>query len=249
VTFVSSDLPHPLQVALSSDAARPRLTFYDDATGERVELSAQSLAGWVIKTMNLLVDDVGVDADTVVSLHLPLHWLTAVWVMAADASGVEVRTAEGGTGPSAVVDAGFEERFAVSLRPMAVPLGADRPDGFRDYCSEVRTMPDQLVQPVPALGALSQLAARRAGELSLLPGERVFMLAIDDRPVGPTTVVEGLLAALEVDGSAVWTRNPDAARCVSRWRDEQVTAVLGPLPPHAGGRLPASMRHLGQSTG
>ncbi len=37
----------------------PLVTFYNDATGERIELSAKSLANWVAKTHFLLLDELG----------------------------------------------------------------------------------------------------------------------------------------------------------------------------------------------
>src|SRR5690606_31992912 len=36
-----------------SGSARPLITFYDDATGERIELSGVTTANWVAKTANL----------------------------------------------------------------------------------------------------------------------------------------------------------------------------------------------------
>ena len=45
--------------AVAADPTRPLLTYYDDATGERTELSGTSLANWVAKTANLLVDRCG----------------------------------------------------------------------------------------------------------------------------------------------------------------------------------------------
>lgn len=247
MTSDSSYLPRPLQVALASDPARPRLTFYDDATGERVELSAQSLAGWVIKTMNLLIDDLGVDEEAEVSLHLPLHWLTAVWVLAADATGASVTGTPGPAGTVEVTTATGLERFAVSSRPMAMPLGPDRPHGHRDFTADVRTQPDQLVQPPDP----SLLQDDHAGDRQLEPGERVACQS-DDAVTSVTLVRQGLLAPLAVDGSAVWTRNPDASLCVPRLRAEHVTAWLGPLPgllpDQAGAPLPDPVRHLASST-
>src|SRR5262249_8331331 len=46
-----------LAQALARDPGRPLLTYYDDATGERAELSATTLANWVAKTANLLQDE------------------------------------------------------------------------------------------------------------------------------------------------------------------------------------------------
>ena len=43
-----------LRRALADDPANPRLTYYDDASGERVELSTTTLVNWVAKTVNVL---------------------------------------------------------------------------------------------------------------------------------------------------------------------------------------------------
>ncbi|NDU76176.1 TIGR03089 family protein, partial [Actinomadura sp. DSM 109109] len=40
----------------AGDPSRPLVTFYDDAAGERVELSARTFDNWVAKTANFLVD-------------------------------------------------------------------------------------------------------------------------------------------------------------------------------------------------
>ena len=50
--------------------ASPLLTYYDLATGERTELSGVSLANWVDKTSNLLVDELGAGAGDQVELTL-----------------------------------------------------------------------------------------------------------------------------------------------------------------------------------
>ena len=41
--------------------ARPLVTFYDDATGERVELSVATYANWVAKTAGLAQDELDVE--------------------------------------------------------------------------------------------------------------------------------------------------------------------------------------------
>ena len=53
-------MPLPAEVlaaTLRADPGRPRVTAYDDGTGERIELSAKVLATWVAKAANLLQDD------------------------------------------------------------------------------------------------------------------------------------------------------------------------------------------------
>ncbi|COV98655.1 TIGR03089 family protein [Mycobacterium tuberculosis] len=46
-----------LDPMLRADPVGPRITYYDDATGERIELSAVTLANWAAKTGNLLRDE------------------------------------------------------------------------------------------------------------------------------------------------------------------------------------------------
>ena len=47
MTTVSAAVLDPL---LGSDPAGPRITYYDDASGERIELSTATLANWAAKT-------------------------------------------------------------------------------------------------------------------------------------------------------------------------------------------------------
>ena len=67
-----------LSQALSRDSARPFLTFYDDATGERVELSVATYANWVFKTANMLQDGLAAEPGARVAVMLPAHWQTSV---------------------------------------------------------------------------------------------------------------------------------------------------------------------------
>ena len=50
---------------LASDPARPRITCYDDTTGERIELSGKVLANWVAKAANLLQEEYDAGPGTV----------------------------------------------------------------------------------------------------------------------------------------------------------------------------------------
>ncbi|MBL1066251.1 TIGR03089 family protein [Streptomyces sp. 7-21] len=139
-----------LRSALARDAARPLITYYDDATGERVELSAATLANWVSKTANLLQDDLSAERGDRIALLLPAHWQTAVWLLACAATGV---VAEPGGDPAAAdaVVAGPErldearacsgERLALSLRPLGAPF-PQPPAGFTDYARVAPAQPD-----------------------------------------------------------------------------------------------------------
>jgi uncharacterized protein (TIGR03089 family) len=77
-----------LSQAVVDDPARPLITFYDDGSGERVELSVVTFANWVAKTANLLVDGLGAQPGHQVALDLPVHWQGAVWHAACWAAGL-----------------------------------------------------------------------------------------------------------------------------------------------------------------
>ncbi|MET0997002.1 MAG: TIGR03089 family protein, partial [Mycobacterium sp.] len=62
---------------LAADPAGPRVTYYDDATGERIEVSTVTLANWAAKTANLLRDELGAGPGSRIAVLLPAHWQTA----------------------------------------------------------------------------------------------------------------------------------------------------------------------------
>lgn len=84
--------PEVLRARLSGDPTRPLLTAYDDATGERTELSVLTYANWVSKTANLLTDELGLEEGDTVLLELPEHWLVPVFLGAAWSAGIAVTT-------------------------------------------------------------------------------------------------------------------------------------------------------------
>ena len=111
-----------VQELLRADGSRPLVTFYDDATGERVELSVVTYANWVAKTAGLVQDELGLERGDRVHVDLPTHWLTPVWLGAAWTVGlVEVgdRAAGGADlvvcGPAGVASV-RRERGATSSR-------------------------------------------------------------------------------------------------------------------------------------
>jgi uncharacterized protein (TIGR03089 family) len=81
-----------LSAAVDGDPTRPLLTYYDDATGERAELSGATLANWVAKTANLLVDGVGAEPEEVALVALPPHWQTAAVLLGCWSAGLIVTT-------------------------------------------------------------------------------------------------------------------------------------------------------------
>jgi uncharacterized protein (TIGR03089 family) len=237
-----------LAAALVRDPAGPLLTFYDDATGERTELSATSLANWVAKTANLLRDDVGTAPGDRVAVLLPAHWQTAAillgtWTAAAVVGVHPDGAAAAFTTADRVGEAsGAAEVFALSLAPLGRGFAGGPPAGARDYSVDVLQQGDRwtgrpVPDAVPALdtgsgtvtaGDLVEIALRRAAELGMVPGDRVLATAAWD---SPTRWVDGLLVPLAAGASTVLVVNPDPAALPARAEAERVTATLGTEVP------------------
>src|SRR6201999_4281334 len=153
---------------LRADPVGPRITYYDDATGERIELSAVTLANWAAKTGNLLRDELGGGPASRVAVLLPAHWQTAavlfgVWWIGANvvldsregiAADIALCTAERLDEADAT---GAGEVAVLSLDAFGRPV-PDLPIGVTDYATAVRVHGDQIVgeqRPGPAFDGLS----------------------------------------------------------------------------------------------
>lgn len=227
---------------LAADPGSPLVTFYDDATGERAELSAKSVGNWVAKTHFLLTDSLGLGPGDRACIQLPVHWLAAPILFGCWFAGLEV------VSPTAIESAAVLFADAPSLiefGPLTVPdvfavsmLSMARPDvppaGAEDYANSVRPMPDnwaavraQAAPGDPALDGLDRTglaaeAARRATELGLAPGGR--LLWNSDWSISADWV-GSLLAPLAIGGSTVLIRNPDPTTLNAKVRAEQVTVI------------------------
>ncbi|MFG3101516.1 TIGR03089 family protein [Streptomyces sp. NPDC048182] len=148
-----------LSSALAADPGRPLVTFYDDATGERVELSVATFANWVAKTANLLQDELSVEPGDRVALLLPAHWQTAVWLLACasvgavaevagDAAGADVAVSGPDEASLAAARACSGARIALALRPLGGRF-PQVPEGFADYAVEVPGQGDRFVPYAP----------------------------------------------------------------------------------------------------
>lgn len=74
---------------LRADPVGPRITYYDDATSERIQLSAATLANWATKTGNLLRDELAVGPASRITILLPPHWQTMAVLFGAWLIGAE----------------------------------------------------------------------------------------------------------------------------------------------------------------
>ena len=223
---------------LRADPVGPRITYYDDASGERIELSAVTLANWAAKTGNLLRDEMAAGPASRVAVLLPAHWQTAavlfgVWWIGAevvlDGSAADVALCT--TDRIDDADAtGAGEVAVLSLDPFGRPA-PDLPVGLTDYATAVRVHGDQIVaerQPGPALAGRSVdevLAAcqNSAAAKGLTAGERVLSTASWDRP---DDLIDGLLAVLAIGGSLVQVANPDQGALPRKIETEKVTRVF-----------------------
>ncbi|MFJ3228132.1 TIGR03089 family protein [Streptomyces sp. NPDC086783] len=238
-----------LRSALAADPARPLVTFYDDATGERVELSVATFANWVAKTANLLQGELSAEPGERVALLLPAHWQTAVWLLACSSVGV-IADVGGDAGAADHVVAGpgrFEEGLACSGERVALslaPLGRrfpTPPAGYADYAVEVPSQGDrfQPYAPVdPEEAALivagaeytgAEVVERALGDAPGFdltgPGSRMLSALPYDTWEGLSA---GLYAPLATGGSVVLCRNLDrlgADALVRRIESEHVTAT------------------------
>ncbi|MEV4488791.1 TIGR03089 family protein [Micromonospora coxensis] len=217
--------------AIATDPTRPLLTWYDDATGERTELSGATLANWVAKTANLLVDELALAPGDSAAVLLPPHWQTAAVLLGCWSAKLTVADAPGDVdvlfaAASRVAEAdawSAGERYALALDPFALPM-RQVPPGFADFVSEVRGHGDHFTPRHQAGGADAEMlsqAAARAAELCLTPGDRVLIDA--GRYPDP---VDWLLAPLSAGASLVVCANLDASRLDSRTATEKVTRTL-----------------------
>ncbi|BBY38762.1 TIGR03089 family protein [Mycobacterium mantenii] len=227
-----------LDPMLRADPVGPRITYYDDATGERIELSAVTLANWAAKTGNLLRDELGAGSASRVAILLPAHWQTAavlfgVWWIGAEAV-LEPGAADAVLCTAERLDeadeTGAGEVAVLSLDPFGRPV-PDLPIGVTDYATAVRVHGDQIVaepRPGPALGGRSadevladcQSSAATRG---LTSGDRVLSTAAWS---GPAELVDGLLSIMAVGASLVQVANADPAGQARRIETEKVTRVL-----------------------
>ncbi|MEV4438329.1 TIGR03089 family protein [Streptomyces sp. NPDC049577] len=217
-----------LRSALAADPARPLVTFYDDATGERVELSVATFANWVAKTANLLQGELAAEPGSRLALLLPAHWQTAVWLIACSSVGVVAEAGGDPAGADLVVCGPDEleraracsgERVALALRPLGGRF-PQPPAGFLDYAVEVPSQGDRFspyapVDPTaPALVVegeeltaeqVVERARADAARYGLSAGSRLLSGLPYDRWEGLSA---GLLAPLAAGASVVLCRNP-----------------------------------------
>jgi uncharacterized protein (TIGR03089 family) len=224
---------------LRRDPGQPLVTFYDESTGERVELSVTTYANWVAKASSLLVDELGLERGDTIRVDLPPHWLGTVFLGAAWNTGLVVTDAED---PHAVVcgpetlsvwaeRAATTEVLACSLLPLGVRFREPVPAGVHDVGIVVWSQPDAFTPYDPPAGedAATDLegvtrtqqeliGAAAAGSL-LTDGGRLLSAANPASPPGIATFLEPLARG----GSLVLVAQADQSRLQAIEIAERVT--------------------------
>lgn len=217
-----------LDPMLRADPVGPRITYYDDATGERIELSAVTLANWAAKTGNLLRDELAAGPASRVAILLPAHWQTAavlfgVWWIGAQAilddspADVALCTADRLAEADAVVNSAAVagEVAVLSLDPFGRPA-TGLPVGVTDYATAVRVHGDQIVPehnpgPVLAGRSVEQIlrdCAASAAARGLTAADRVLSTASWAGPGGRPAGDPGRRCVVGAGGQS---RSGDAA--------------------------------------
>jgi len=254
VTAANSSFPDVWRGALALGPSRPFLTYYDDHTGERVELSYATFDNWVAKTANLIQDELALAPGDEVAILLPTHWQTPIWLLACWTAGVVATVGEdpGAAERAAAVVAGPDrlqealackgERIALALRPLGAPFPSV-PQGFTDYAAVAPAQPDAFTPYAPITADTPALVAdggswtqgelvRDAARWGLSAGSRVLTgCAYDSR----LEIRAALTSELAVGASLVLCRNVDPSRLPGRMASEKVNARVASVAAGGGG--------------
>ncbi len=232
-----------LAAQLRKEPGRPFITFYDHASGERVELSLTTYANWVAKASGLLADECDLERGDTLRIDLPVHWLSPVFLGAAWTLGLVLSDEDS---PDAVVcgpdelprwadRAGDIPVLACSLRPLGVRFEGPVPADVRDVGLEIWGQPDGFTAWDPPTG--EDLAWRTHAENDaqmtqaeliqaatdgsvLTAGGRLLSVSNPASPPEFDTFTEPLVKS----GSLVLVAHPDATRLEETAKAERATA-------------------------
>lgn len=218
---------HAFTAVVTARPDQPLVTFYDDATGERAELSGATLANWVAKTANMLVDGLGLAPGDIACVRLPPHWQTAGVLLGCWVAGLTVDLT--GDSPAAVAFVAepasplppADEVYALALAPFGMPFRGAVPPGTQDFIVEMRGYGDHLpplaTRPEQVALAPSTTHAALAAAVPDLPA-RVLI----DTDANPDPV-DWLVAPLLAGASTVLTRHTDPTLVDTRLVQEKAS--------------------------
>lgn len=208
---------------LSSDPARPRVTFYDDTAGptrgERIELSGKVLANWVNKAANLLQEEFDLADGGTVALALPAaHWRTVYWALAVWSVGGTVVTGPAASDAQLRISDSLPADVLVTLAALAREHPGN-PGEALDEARELATYGDRFEawatapddRPALSTGAkdwsYGELVQTGDADRRMVTGDLAHTLL----------AVAGLLGS---DGAVLLVRDPDPDAMPDRLRAE-----------------------------
>ena len=215
---------------------RPYLTFYDDATAERTELSYATFGNWASKAANLLTEELTAMRGARIAVLASDHWTSAVMAVAAWKVGaVVVFDAEAAAGAQVVFVAeadadDFADHPGLVVRGSGMGgrvLGTAPGIGFGN---EVLAFADDYDDP--SVGLDEPALAGPAGDVTSaellqgawdVAGDGEHLLSTARLSAGTAAVL--LLAPALAGGSLVWCPNP-VGDLSERVAAERVTAVI-----------------------
>jgi len=250
------DVPRLLADSGRPPAGRPLLTFYDDASGERTELSAVTLGSWAARSAALVSDGCGLVRGDRAAVLLPPHWQTAAVLLGAWAAGVAVSVRLASLAGLPALDSSGQEpldavfvtrgrlddwleevpearhRFVLRIGRTRSGLG-EPPAGYRDYLDEVRNYPVE----VPEYESIRPTDAATVDGTTFQEWVSLAqaVAATYDLGAGDRVLVNAdehehpihwLLAPLSVGASVVLCASLDRSRLPGRIAAEGVTHVL-----------------------
>lgn len=228
-----------LVTRLRNDPGQPLVTFYDHASGERVELSVTTWANWVAKAGSLLVDELGLERGDRLGIDLPPHWLGTVFLGAAWSAGLVVVASpdpDGATELAAVVcgpdtvaawaaHAPGTEVLACALLPLGVRFKDPLPGGVHDVGVEIWSQPDAFTPWDPPTGedlatpdATQAELWREAAAGTLVGGGRLLSVA------NPVTEPATFCEPLTQGGSLVLVARAEQPALEAAYAAERATA-------------------------
>ena len=245
----SPDVPASASCSRASCAAtpgRPLLTWYDDGTGERVELSVTTYANWVAKAASLLVDEHDLERGDVLLVDLPNHWLGPVFLGAAWTAGLAVAfpSSDGDAGrrrvrPRVPGDVGAPRRRPAGARLLAAAHG--RP--LRRAAAARRARRRR--RGVGPAGRVHAVRPTDGSDVALVDGPVTQDELFTDRTVG-SSVAAGSSAELDRRRPAPVDGEPGfPTRCRRRRAAARVGRLAGPRD--GGGPGPARRDRRGRA--
>ncbi|WP_067429255.1 TIGR03089 family protein [Nocardioides jensenii] len=234
---MADTFPALLADLLRTDPGRPLVTFYDDATGERVELSTVTYANWVAKTSSLFVEEFDLERGDTLLVDLPTHWLAPVFLGAAWNVGLAVSFDPDRPASLTVCGPDDLERYAArgdtvlasALLPLGVRFPNPLPAGVHDFGAEVWSQPDAFIPWDPPSADDLAFADRTQAQALTPAGDAVpdyvggGRLLTTANPASPRGIA-GFLAPLISGGSGIWVRNADPEGLERRVADERATS-------------------------